>query len=80
MYYKNVDGCDFTPHCSVQRNSDSTSAQMDDLAKLLSYKINQMANYSNKEEAKRSTLQRTLTPQEVKLYLTFRTHTCIHCL
>lgn len=41
---------------------------MDDLANLLSYKMNQMANHSNQEEAKGSVHQRTLTPQEVKLY------------
>lgn len=43
---------------------------MDELAKLLSYKINQLANHSNQEEAKRSTHQRPLTPQEVKTTLT----------
>lgn len=58
----------FAEQCRVQRNSGSTFVQMDDLAKLLSYKMNQMANQSNQKEVKRNTLQRTLTPQEVKLY------------
>lgn len=39
---------------------------MDGLAKLLSYKINQLANHSNQEETKRSTHQRPLTAQEVR--------------
>lgn len=39
---------------------------MDELAKLLSYKINQLANHSNPEEAMRSEHLRTLTAQEVK--------------
>lgn len=38
---------------------------MDELAKLLSYKINQLADHSNQEEPKRSMHQRALTPQEV---------------
>ncbi|GAA6224511.1 secretogranin-1 [Lates japonicus] len=52
-----------------KRDSDehaATSNKMDELAKLLSYKINQLANHSNQEEAKRSTHQRPLTPQEEK--------------
>ncbi len=44
---------------------------MDELAKLLSYKINQLANHSNQEEAKRSIHQRALTPQEVKTAFTY---------
>lgn len=39
---------------------------MDELTKLLSYKINQLANHSTQEEAMRSSQQRALTPQEVK--------------
>lgn len=42
---------------------------MDELTKLLSYKINQLANHSTQEEAKRSSQQRALTPQEVKKQL-----------
>lgn len=43
---------------------------MTELAKLLSYKINQLANQSHQEEAKRSTHQTALTPQEVKTAFT----------
>lgn len=39
---------------------------MDKLAKLLSYKINQLSNHSDQEEVKRSTHQRALTAQEVR--------------
>lgn len=39
---------------------------MDELTKLLSYKINQLANHSPQEEAMRSSQQRALTPQEVQ--------------
>lgn len=39
---------------------------MDELARLLSYKINHLANQSNQEEAEKSTQQKTLTTQEVK--------------
>lgn len=42
------------------------SVQMDELTKLLSYKINQLANHSPQEEAMRSSQQRALTPQEVQ--------------
>ncbi|XP_023285858.1 secretogranin-1 isoform X1 [Seriola lalandi dorsalis] len=52
-----------------KRDSDehaTTSDKMDEVAKLLSYKINQLANHSNQDEAKRSTHQRALTPQEEK--------------
>ncbi|XP_023203746.1 secretogranin-1 isoform X1 [Xiphophorus maculatus] len=52
-----------------KRDSDehaATSAKMDELTKLLSYKLNQLANQSTKEEDKRSSQQRELTPQEEK--------------
>ncbi|XP_047429755.1 secretogranin-1 [Mugil cephalus] len=52
-----------------KRDSDehaATSNKMDQLTKLLSYKIHQLANHSTQDEAKRSTHQRTLTPQEEK--------------
>ncbi|KAG8011168.1 hypothetical protein GBF38_005842 [Nibea albiflora] len=39
---------------------------MDEVTKLLNYKMNQLANHSNQEEAKRSTHQRALTAQEEK--------------
>ena len=39
---------------------------MDELAKLLSYKINQLSEHSNPEEPKRSVQQRALTAQEVQ--------------
>ena len=45
-------------------------AQMDDLAKLLSDKINQLSDQSHQEVAKRSTQQRALAPQEVNTALT----------
>ncbi|CAN9507679.1 unnamed protein product [Ophioblennius macclurei] len=44
----------------------ATSDKMGELAKLLSYKINQLANHSPQEEAKRNAQERTLTPQEEK--------------
>uniref|UniRef100_A0A1A7WZ15 Chromogranin B n=1 Tax=Iconisemion striatum TaxID=60296 RepID=A0A1A7WZ15_9TELE len=47
-----------------KRDSDEPAAasnKMDELAKLLSYKINQLANHSTQEEAKTT---RALTPQE----------------
>lgn len=43
---------------------------MDELARLLSYKINQLADHSNKEEAKRSAHQRALSAQEVRTAFT----------
>ncbi|XP_027896084.1 secretogranin-1 isoform X2 [Xiphophorus couchianus] len=52
-----------------KRDSDehaATSAKMDELTKLLSYKLNQLANQSAKEEDKSSSQQRELTPQEEK--------------
>ena len=39
---------------------------MDELAKLLSYKIDQLANQSNQEEPKKSMHQRVLTPREAR--------------
>lgn len=51
------------------------SVQMDELTKLLSYKINQLANHSTQEEAMRSSQQRALTPHEVKKTTT---KGCIH--
>ncbi|KAF7666940.1 hypothetical protein LDENG_00086370 [Lucifuga dentata] len=44
---------------------DHTSDKMEELAKLLKYKINQLSNHSNQEE-KRSVSQRALDPQEEK--------------
>ncbi|XP_008396537.1 secretogranin-1 [Poecilia reticulata] len=52
-----------------KRDSDehaASSAKMDELTQLLSYKLNQLANQSTKEEDKRSSQQRELTPQEEK--------------
>ncbi|MEQ2244252.1 hypothetical protein ILYODFUR_015212 [Ilyodon furcidens] len=52
-----------------KRDSDeqpATSTKMDELTKVLSYKLNQLANHSTNEEVKRSSQQRTLTPQEEK--------------
>lgn len=55
------------------------SVQMDELTKLLSYKINQLANHSPQEEAMRSSQQRALTPQEVqKKQKTTTIKGCIH--
>ncbi|XP_008311453.1 secretogranin-1 [Cynoglossus semilaevis] len=44
----------------------ANSEKMDELAKMVSYKINQLANHSNQEVVKRSTHPRVLTPQEDK--------------
>nr|XP_033504747.1 secretogranin-1 [Epinephelus lanceolatus] len=52
-----------------KRDSDghaATSNKMDELAKLLSYKINQLSSHSNQEEPKKIVHQRALTPQEEK--------------
>lgn len=51
---------------------------MDELTKLLSYKINQLANHSPQEEAMRSSQQRALTPQEVQKKKTTTIKGCIH--
>uniref|UniRef100_A0A087XAS5 Chromogranin B n=1 Tax=Poecilia formosa TaxID=48698 RepID=A0A087XAS5_POEFO len=48
---------DHMSNCSV------SLFQMDELSQLLSYKLNQLANQSTKEEDKRSSQQRELTPQ-----------------
>lgn len=39
---------------------------MDEVARLLSYKINELANRTGHEEPKRSTHQRTVNAQEVR--------------
>ncbi|TMS12238.1 hypothetical protein E3U43_017196 [Larimichthys crocea] len=44
----------------------ATSNKMDEVTKLLNYKMNQLANHSTQEETKRSTHQRALTVQEEK--------------
>ncbi|XP_031722159.1 secretogranin-1 [Anarrhichthys ocellatus] len=52
-----------------KRDSDehaTTSNKMDEVAKLLSYKVNQLAHHSNQEEPNRSMHQRALTQQEEK--------------
>ncbi|KAF0023235.1 hypothetical protein F2P81_023865 [Scophthalmus maximus] len=52
-----------------KRDSDEHAApsnKMDELAKLVSYKMNRLANHSNAEEVKRITHPRALTPQEDK--------------
>ncbi|XP_034756128.1 secretogranin-1 isoform X3 [Etheostoma cragini] len=47
-------------------NENAANNKMDKLAKVLSYKINQLASRSNQEEPKRSMHQRALTPPEEK--------------
>ncbi|XP_029965774.1 secretogranin-1 isoform X3 [Salarias fasciatus] len=52
-----------------KRDSDehaATSDKMAELARLLNYKINQLASHSTQEEAKRNAQEGTLTPQEEK--------------
>ncbi|KAG7509317.1 secretogranin-1 [Solea senegalensis] len=53
-------------HPAWFKRDSANSDKMDELAKLLGYKINQLANHSNQEEAKRSMNQRELSPQEDK--------------
>lgn len=39
--------------------------QMDEVAKILSYKISELANHTGQEESKKSTSQRTVNGKEV---------------